>query len=192
MNNKQLRQQIRHLRSSFTPEFQKEASIAVCEKVLHLTRYRMSHHVAFYLAHQGELDPAPILQHAHENGKKCYLPVLHPSKINTLCFISYTPGDPLHLNVYDIPEPLFDEKKIYPTWQLDIVFTPLVAFDAQLNRLGMGGGYYDRTFAFLNQTKNQEKPFLLGLAYEMQKVEHLCNAAHDVKLQTVITNKKAY
>jgi 5-formyltetrahydrofolate cyclo-ligase len=66
---------------------------------------------------------------------------------------------------------------------------PLVAFDKQHNRLGMGKGYYDRTFEFLKHHTSDSKPFLVGLGYQMQQVECLSTEAHDIPLDMIVTEK---
>ncbi len=138
-SKKQIRQRIRLARKHLSPEQQLMAAEKVCSFVTHLTRYRLGQHIAFYLSFEGELDPKPLLLHAHQSGKHCYLPVLHPRQIGTLAFVPYTPGDPLIANRFGILEPAIkNETNYYPIWHLDIVFTPLVAFDHQQNRLGMG------------------------------------------------------
>jgi 5-formyltetrahydrofolate cyclo-ligase len=82
-------------------------------------------------------------------------------------FSIYEPDDVLKKNRFGILEPEINFKKIIPAWALDIVFTPLIAFDSEGNRLGMGGGFYDRTFSFLHNSKRSH-PHLIGLAYEFQ------------------------
>jgi len=166
---------------------QRDASIKVSHHALQLNRYRLSEHIAFYLSHQGEINPMPILEAAYAAGKKCYLPKLHPRKIGELCFHAFVPGGPLMLNRYGIWEPDDDPDSVFPAWHLDLVFTPLVAFDHEKNRLGMGKGYYDRTFSFVKHDENAHKPYLVGLAYQFQKVVQLHAKPHDVRLHEVIT-----
>ena len=76
--------------------------------------------------------------------------------------------------------------------QLDVVIAPLVAFDESLNRLGMGGGYYDRTFAFRKRARVLRRPVLIGVAYSFQRVDRLQPENWDVPLDVVITEKESY
>ena len=76
--------------------------------------------------------------------------------------------------------------------ELDLILAPLVGFDTHGNRLGMGGGYYDRTFAYLKHRLHWQKPRLIGLAYELQRVADLANHAWDVPLQSVVTEQHIY
>ena len=73
--------------------------------------------------------------------------------------------------------------------RLDIVFLPLVGFDAHGVRLGAGGGYYDRAFAFRRWRRAWHAPRLIGIAYSFQQVDTLMAAAHDVLLDAVVTEK---
>lgn len=190
MNNSknEIRSLIRAKRKSLPEELQKNAAEQVFSHIVHLNRFRMSHHIAFYLSAEGEINPELLLKHAHENGKQCFLPVLHSQKINTLCFLPYKPGDDLVANRFGILEPLNDVSKHFPAWQLDLAFLPLVAFDEKRNRLGMGKGYYDRTFSFIKQDADH-KPFLIGLGFQMQQVDGLHTETHDIPLDMIVTEK---
>lgn len=117
--------------------------------------------------------------------KKCYLPVLNDEQ--SLRFLRYEKEDKLQLNRYAIPEPLDHPFDILPTF-LDMVIMPLVAFDMQGVRLGAGGGYYDKTFAFL-QTQQTKKPFMLGIGYSNQEAKILPHDTWDVLLNGVLTEK---
>lgn len=187
----EIRQSIRAKRKALSIEQQHTAAEQICEHVLQLNRYRLSQHIAFYLSVEAELNPENLLLQAHQAGKQCYLPVLHTQKINTLIFLPYMPGDKLIPNRYGILEPVIHDKHM-PAWQLDLVFMPLVAFDQKCNRLGMGKGYYDRTFEFLHKNSRADKPYLVGLAYQMQQVDHLHAEAHDIPLNMIITEKGVF
>jgi 5-formyltetrahydrofolate cyclo-ligase len=114
------------------------------------------------------------------------LPILTDS--NALRFVRYDENDELHLNKYSIPEPVNISREIIST-QLDMVITPLVAFDLNGYRLGAGGGYYDRTFEFLHN-KNNKKPQIIGLAYSAQQAEIIPVDPWDILLNGVLTEKE--
>jgi 5-formyltetrahydrofolate cyclo-ligase len=143
-------------------------------------------HIACYLARNEEFDCSPIIRALWQAGKNCYLPVLSTEHDGHLNFVSYHPEDVLRLNRYRILEP--EHGEIFPETQLDLVILPLVGFDTHGNRLGMGGGYYDRTFAFLNQ-RTEKKPLLIGLAYAFQQVHQLPIDAWDVCMHGVLTEE---
>ena len=97
-------------------------------------------------------------------------------------FFRWSTKDPLVINKYGIPEP--DSKKIiYPSFLL----VPLVAFDMQLNRIGYGGGFYDR---YIKKIKKKKKILTIGLAYSFQKVREIPIDEHDTKLDFIITDKE--
>lgn len=130
-------------------------------------------------------------------GKRCYLPVLHPLHHRSLWFIEYKPQDPLVKNRFGILEPIIKGNTIVPAWSLDLVLTPIVAFDHNLHRLGMGLGYYDHTFSFLRQHNIQDTiqhpfnvPVLLGLAYAFQEVHTLPHDHWDIPLAGIATEKE--
>lgn len=149
--------------------------------------FRRSDHIAFYLPNDGEIDLRPVIERAWAMGKHCYLPVLSPAFHNRLWFARYLPDTRLAPNQFHIPEPVSRWREMRPAWALDLVLTPLVAFDCQGNRLGMGGGFYDRTLAFLQQRQCWRRPLLVGTAYEFQRVTALPQQPWDVPLQAVVT-----
>ena len=108
-----------------------------------------------------------------------------------MLFLLHEKDDPLIKNRFGILEPLFDAKKILKPEELDLVIAPLVGFDENANRLGLGGGYYDQTFAFKKQQR-QNKPYLIGIAYEMQKLASLAVMDWDVPMDMIITEEKFY
>ncbi|MCF6209793.1 MAG: 5-formyltetrahydrofolate cyclo-ligase [Gammaproteobacteria bacterium] len=155
-------------------------------------RHRLFHHarrVAAYLPNDGELDPMPLMALAWAMGKQVYLPVLSHLRSDHLLFAPYAPGDALRENRFGIPEPVVSLRHMIDLKALDLVLTPLVAFDGQGNRLGMGGGFYDRSFAFLRRRRHWFKPHLVGMAYDFQRVDCLQHKPWDVPLQGVVTEK---
>lgn len=152
--------------------------------------YKNSRHIAVYMAADGELDLTPLMYHAWRMGKTIYLPVLNGPHAQSLFFAEYNEGDVLGLNRYRIPEPMIAAKARVKAQQLDMVLTPLVAFDEHGNRLGMGAGYYDRTFAFLKHRHHWFRPHLIGVAYSFQQVEQLEYQGWDVPLHAVATEQR--
>lgn len=147
--------------------------------------FRENQHFACYLPYLGEVDTLLIHEALWSANKACYLPIVHIEETRPLLFALYEKGDSLVKNRLGILEPL--PKKTLPATALDIVLTPLVAFDAQGHRLGMGAGFYDRTFAFLYDLPVPPKPQLIGLAYDFQRVNCLPQDDWDVSVKTVIT-----
>lgn len=192
-----LRQQLRAQRRDLEPHQQERLS---AEIVGHLARHRLfraARHIACYLPNDGEVDIRPLMTQAWVMGKTVYLPVLSEIHRNHLHFLPYRAEDELVANRFGIPEPRLSlhkgvSRKMISPAQLDLVLTPLVGFDALGNRLGMGGGFYDRTFAFLHRRRYWRKPHLLGVAYGFQQVDGevdggLPRQPWDVPLKAIVT-----
>jgi 5-formyltetrahydrofolate cyclo-ligase len=155
-------------------------------------RHRLFHaarHVAGYLPNDGELDATPLMEAAWRMGKQVYLPVLSNFHGDHLLFAPYWPTTPLVSNRFGIPEPIAALRHCIPLARLDLVLTPLVAFDGEGNRLGMGGGFYDRSFAFLRRRRQWHKPRLVGMAFGFQQAAALQRQHWDVPLQGVVTEQ---
>lgn len=185
-----LRNEMRTRRQGLGIAEQREASKRLARILSHSSLFRRSRHIAFYLANDGELDPAILLQKAWNMGKMCYLPVITPGQ--SLLFAPYAKGDPLALNRFGIPEPARPGIPLVSARVLDLVLAPLVAFDDQGNRLGMGGGFYDRTLSFLRHRRAWRKPRLLGVAHDLQRTTALSTEAWDVPLDGVATDRHVY
>jgi len=154
---------------------------------------RLARRVAAYWPADGELDPRPLLALARWPVARTFLPVLRPGRRqHRLWFVRHAPGEVLRANRLGLPEPRRVRQGRRPTWALDLILVPLVGFDAQCNRLGMGGGYYDRTLAFLRQRRHWRRPRLIGIAHECQRVAHLTPRPWDVPLDAVATERHLY
>ena len=187
LQRKQLRQHIRKLRQQLSPAAQQQAATALVTQALSLAHLASSQHIALYLANDAELDTFPLIQALWQLGKQVYLPVLHPFSAGYLLFVQYQHDTLLYPNKFGIPEPLPACHRLRPVNQLDIIFTPLVAFDAAGNRLGMGGGFYDRTLAQLPPDSHCQ---VIGLAHSCQQVNAVPSQAWDIALKQIITPTK--
>ena len=116
--------------------------------------------------------------------------MLHPFTPGHLLFLRYTATTPMTRNRYGIAEPELDVQQVLPHSMLDIICTPLVAFDEAGNRLGMGGGYYDRTLACWHEHQLGPRP--LGLAHDCQQVDAVPQAQWDVPLPQIITPSRSW
>jgi 5-formyltetrahydrofolate cyclo-ligase len=124
--------------------------------------------------------------------KTCYLPVLSRLTHDRLWFVPFTPDTPLTRNRFGILEPLAPARTRVCAQELDLILMPLVGFDTRGNRLGMGGGFYDKSLAFLRTRSVWRKPHLIGLAHDFQRVDKLAAGAWDVPLQAVATDCGVY
>lgn len=184
------RKMIRAQRQALTPQFQHQASLDLIGQAKQLDVLNHAQHIALYLSADGELNTQPLIEHLWQQNKSLYLPVIHPFSAGHLLFLRYQPDTELIHNRYRILEPKLKKDDIIPTAQLDIVFTPLVGFDALGQRLGMGGGYYDRTLTPWFQSKTGPMP--IGLAHDCQYVERLPSEAWDVPLAKIVTPSKIW
>ena len=126
-----------------------------------------------------EIDDLKILDFFVKKGSIISLPKI--KKKGQMEFYKWFKNDPLLLNKYGIPEPV-NNNKVYP----DILLVPLVAFDKDLNRLGYGGGFYDR---YIQKISKIKKVFKVGLAFSFQKLKNIPSNKYDKKLDLIITEK---
>ena len=128
-----------------------------------------------------EADTFQLMRVLKQKKFKLSLPVVS-SKFD-MNFYLWNFNDPLNVNKYGIPEPQL-KKKVIP----DVLLVPMVAYDHKLNRLGYGGGYYDR-FLKKYEKKNIIK---IGLAISCQEVKRLPTNSFDKKMDFILTEKKLY
>jgi 5-formyltetrahydrofolate cyclo-ligase len=181
----QLRQLIRQRRQALSPEQQRLAAIELVRQFTTQPQLAKLQHLALYLSNDGELDTAPLIQALWQQGKSLYLPILHPHKAGFLVFQQYRPDTPMTSNKFGILEPELDATQLKALPEIEMIGLPLVAFDQQGNRMGMGGGFYDRTLA--NAVFCQPAPLLVGLAHQCQQVEQVPVESWDVPLDLVVT-----
>ena len=178
----QLRQQIRKTRANLTALQQQQAENSITQQALALIEERNAQHIALYVSFDGEISTDKLIKTLWAQDKCVYLPVLHPFSPNHLLFLRYLPDTPMLKNKFGIWEPKLNVQNVLPLDELDILFTPLVAFDKQGNRLGMGGGFYDRTL----QNWQNSSFITVGLAHQCQQVEQLPTEAWDVPLYRIL------
>ena len=178
---KTLRKTLRQLRRSLNTYQQQLAAKHLVYRLAKTTPFKNAKKIGFYQASDGEINPKYLLKLAHAQGKSCYLPVLRRFPKFELGFIKVSPYCRLHRHRFGMKEPK-NGRKLF-IYQLDMVCMPLVGFDRQCHRLGMGGGFYDRSLA------NNKNPKLikLGLAHDCQQVDVLVNQPWDIPLDGVLT-----
>jgi 5-formyltetrahydrofolate cyclo-ligase len=192
LSRPQLRRMLRNARRALTPSEQREAAQGVYRQLAQHPLFRRAKHISLYLPTDGEIDPHLLLRAAQRRGKATYLPVLSAWPRTKMVFQRVRPGEKLLPNRFRILEPRTNVRRQRKVWALDLVLLPLVGFDDAGGRLGMGGGFYDRSLAYLARRQHWRKPTLLGLAHECQKVERLVQASWDVPLAGTVTDKKWY
>lgn len=187
----QWRKRLRQQRNALSPLQQRRASQQLAKRLLANPDLYRARHLAVYCPNDGEISPLPYMQAARRRGIRIYLPVLHPLMPGKLVFSPYTSHTRLRLNRFGIAEPAFSAGLKRPAWAMDAILFPLVGFDEHGGRLGMGGGFYDRTFAF-SRTRPRLTPKLIGLAHDFQRVDGLPIEPWDVPLHSVVTERGCY
>ncbi len=182
------RRQQRAARHALSPGARTRLARRAARQLLSHPWFRQARHLAAYLAVQGELDPAPLVAAARALGKRIYFPVL-PRDANALRFAPCQPGTKLARNRYGILEPRVARHRHRSGMTLDLVLLPLVAFDAAGHRLGMGAGYYDKSFA-ARLRRVLRRPRLIGLGYGFQQLAQLQAQSWDVPLDAVVTERR--
>ncbi len=185
-----LRKEMRNKRRTVGAARQSVASAGLLDRLLSLVSFHSARIIAMYMANDGEIDPARAMQWCRENAKIPTVPIVRGDS-GTLVFAEITEHARFRENRFGIREPVITESRIFTARQLDLVLLPLVAFDRSGNRLGMGGGFYDRTFGFLANA-DAARPELVGVAHEMQKVNRIDAESWDIPLATVVTDKQVY
>jgi len=180
------RKRIQTQRQQLPPQILHQAATQAAQYITQTTWFLESTHIAFYYPVGNELNTQPLIKRACEMGKICYLPVCDPQQAYILHFMHYSLDEPLSRNQYGILEPVSHTNIAIDPSTLDIVFMPLLAFDATGNRLGSGKGYYDRTFAYLHTAPFHHTPKLIGLAYAFQQVKNIDPQVWDIPMQQAI------
>lgn len=187
-----LRRKLRQSRRQLSPAQQRHAARRLYRQLSHHPLFRRARHIALYLPNDGEIDPRLLLRAAQRRGKATYLPVLNPWPRTRMVFQRIEPGERLRRNRFGIFEPVIRTARQRRVWALDLLLMPLVGFDGNGGRLGMGGGFYDRSLAYRARRKKSHKPTLLGLAHECQRVDRLPLESWDVPLLGTVTDRSWY
>ncbi len=178
MNKSSLRKKILKLRKK---KFSKNFYISPNKFLKFLVKKKLKPKViGAYYPFNYELDILNILEVLQK--KNCIISLPKISKNNQMDFFQWSFEDPLKINKFGIPETT-SKKKIYP----NILLIPLVGFDDQLNRLGYGGGYYDR---YLSKVQNKYRIIKIGIGFSFQKIKKIPIKKHDKKLDYIITDKE--
>ncbi len=185
-SQRDIRNEYRKRRAALSDEQRSVASGHIADTVVRAAYFSRSHCVACYLSLADEVDTWTIIERAWRRKKKIFAPVTGPDRM--LSFRLVTPDTGLIVNEFGILEP--ESGTEISARQLDLVLTPLVAYDDERRRIGMGGGYYDRTFAFLRNRRLLLKPKLVGLAFNCQRVEKIAENPWDIPLYRVVTESR--
>jgi 5-formyltetrahydrofolate cyclo-ligase len=178
VNKSQIRNKIIKIRKK---KFDKDFKIDLVKFISFLKINKLNFKsIGGYYPSNYEIDDLDILDLLEKKNFKVSLPII--KKDNQMNFYSWSRNDPLKINKFGIPEPV-SSKIFYP----DILLVPLVAYDSSLNRLGYGGGYYDRYIEKIEKIKKVTK---IGLAFSFQKISSIPINQYDKKLDFIVTEKE--
>ena len=189
MNKSTLRRQLKAARNTLKPLARRQAARASLRLALRHGLLLRAKRIGVYLPHGGEFDARLLMSQILLMRRECYAPVL-PQRGRMLRFARIKRNTRMTHNRYGIAEPL--DARPLRARQLDLLLMPLVGFDHQGYRLGMGGGFYDATLAFMRHRRSWRKPRLVGIAYECQRVESLPHDPWDMPLDAVLTERQLY
>jgi 5-formyltetrahydrofolate cyclo-ligase len=188
----QLRREMRARRRALTDQELRRTARQLARVADRHLLLRPGRHIAFYFRHGAEADPVRLMELAHKRGCVLYVPVITSYRSNRMTFQRYEPGERLRANRYGIKEPELTGGRV-AVRRLDLVFTPLLAFDLLGRRLGSGAGFYDRSLHHLRANRTWRRPRLIGVGFEFQRVhDELCPALWDVPVDAVLTEKTLY
>ncbi len=177
----ELRRSLRRRRADIAPSLRVEAAHAAAEHLGSLPHWEACQQLGLYYPGAEEFDCMPLAELARSRGAELYLPVIGEDM--ALTFAHWAAGARLQSNRYGITEPDPTAARIELS-DLDLVIVPLVGWDRQGGRLGMGGGFYDRTLSA------GPRPPVIGLAYAAQEVEVVPMASWDIPLDYVLTERE--
>lgn len=180
-----IRREMKARRAAMTAVERVRCAQAVGHYLLMQQSLQQSPRVAGYWAVAGELPLSAVATHVAATGTYL-LPKLGPE--GSLRFARWSPTVELAPNRYGIPEPCVDLADCMMPDQLDMVLVPLLAFDPRGNRIGSGGGWYDRTFSYRLQG-GPGKPLLVGIGYAFQQLDSIDAEPWDVPLDAVVTER---
>lgn len=201
IQNKQsytLRQRLRAGRRHLTKMKQHQHAQKITQRIIHSKIYKRSRHIALYLCADGEVDLSFLIHKLHSSSdsghsKKCYLPVIISKRQGIINFAPYEKHTRLRKNCFGILEPIYQKKQLKTALQMDLILAPLVGFDEQGNRMGMGGGYYDRALQHLKSGDLKSrplKPAFVGIAHETQYVQKIESHSWDITLNAIVTERR--
>ena len=161
------------------------ASRRIADRFLNSRYFMCSDTIGCYVSTWEEVDTSAIIERAWRAKKRIFLPVTGTRR--TMLFRETLPETELAMNDFGLWEPL--SGTLIDVHELDVIVTPLVAFDSQRNRIGMGGGYFDRTFAYLRERRHWLRPKLIGVAFECQRVQEIAPNPWDIQVFRVYTER---
>lgn len=187
-----IRQRAARARATLSSKQRRHFSEAIAYYTARLGWIKRAEQVGCYLGLRSEVDTLTLIHLLWAQSRCVYLPIIGAHATRRLTFLPFTPQTRLRRNALGIREPYPARLSPIAVQYLDVVIVPLVAFDNQCHRVGMGGGYFDTTFSFLRPAALWRKPRLVGIAFDCQRVDIINPNSWDVPLDAVVTERAIY
>ncbi len=187
----QLRIELKQRRDQHSETECEKLSVSICEHIRRSKLFINRQRLALYYSVGNEVNLEHLFHYAWALNKTLFLPVLSRFPKGHLWWIQYIENTPMYLNRYQIPEPVHSgHARRTKLRSLDVVFMPLVGFDDKGNRLGMGGGFYDRSLSrCFRQSTTWHRPVRIGVAYSWQQLTKIPNEPWDIPLDAIVTEQ---
>jgi len=189
LNKAALRRQLRTLRKAIGLTQRHAASKTVVGLALRHHLLARGRRIGIYMPAKSELDVLPLLNRALAMRARCFLPIVPRQGCKRMWFSQMGERPAWVANRYGIPEYRHPLAKRVRVQNLDLLFMPLLGFDARGFRLGMGGGYYDASLAYLKRFHRWRRPWVVGVAFSLQEVEQVPSDPWDIPLDAVLTEQ---
>jgi 5-formyltetrahydrofolate cyclo-ligase len=187
---REARRRIRQLRHGISPGERKAANRAILAGLRRLHIWRPGSRIAVFLGMPDEVDLRPCFDEAWRRGIQLYVPLILNLRKGAMAFVPLDRDGALARNWFGIDEPADVLHRRVTARELDVILTPLLGFDAQCHRLGMGAGFYDRAMRRrIDRGATFRRPRLVGVAYAIQQVDRIDPAPWDVALDMVVTER---
>ena len=181
---------MRQLRAALSPADLRDAECGLLRQLRKSPTLRNARTIGLYWPMRGEISALSILRLPWAHRQQFFLPVLAGLHADELRFAPFSAGAVLVKNRLGIPEPEVAPRHWKAATELDLLLLPLVAFDGTGQRLGMGGGFYDRSLDVLRHRRRWRRPRLLGVAHAFQEVRELPAEPWDVPLDGIATERE--
>ncbi len=178
-----LRKELLSKRDNIPPVVRRAKNKMVLERMLSLEEFRNAGIIFFFASFRTEVDTAEMIKSALTSGKRVLLPKVDKDRHELLLYEIRDFGE-LVPGYMGIPEPSFQGRQMSIN-DADIVIIPGAGFDASGNRIGYGGGYYDRLLSGL-----QKQSLVIAPAYEEQVVDSIPSEPHDIRVQMIVTDRR--
>jgi 5-formyltetrahydrofolate cyclo-ligase len=187
--NKEVRKKLKAKRKTLSPTTIANAAISISQNIWQLPELKRAKNIGCYIGVNGEASCAEFMRNAYTRKKRIFVPVLRKTNME---FYRLFPDSQLQNNQFNIPEPVHIEQNLMPAQNLSVILVPLLAFDLSGNRLGMGGGYYDKLLSFTKRRDKFRRPLLIGMAYDFQQTDKISANHWDIPMHIVATETQCY